>query len=223
MKGTRWQYTRLPTHMEDALSGEESEREEEEEDKKEEAEAAPSPGPADPMEPQLTETSQVLGASEIRQLSFHLPPRVAGSPWNLVFCTSRDGFSLRSLYRQMEGHSGPVLLLLRDQDGQAAGNIWESGEHHRLPRNPHRLCFVDVRRLLLLHAPAQQRLLRHGGDIPLHLLPTAEGLQVDWKQLLLCQRGFGFTDDGQQQWPVWAVVRRRLVSWGKPPVCDLQQ
>ncbi|XP_012866322.1 PREDICTED: TLD domain-containing protein 2 isoform X6 [Dipodomys ordii] len=121
MKGTRWQYTRLPTHMEDALSGEESEREEEEEDKKEEAEAAPSPGPADPMEPQLTETSQVLGASEIRQLSFHLPPRVAGSPWNLVFCTSRDGFSLRSLYRQMEGHSGPVLLLLRDQDGQMFG------------------------------------------------------------------------------------------------------
>ncbi|XP_042550230.1 TLD domain-containing protein 2 isoform X2 [Dipodomys spectabilis] len=121
MKGTRWQYTRLPTHMEDALSGEESEREEEEEDEKEEAEAAPSPGPADPMEPQLTETSQVLGASEIRQLSFHLPPRVAGSPWNLVFCTSRDGFSLRSLYRQMEGHSGPVLLLLRDQDGQMFG------------------------------------------------------------------------------------------------------
>ncbi|XP_069863358.1 TLD domain-containing protein 2 isoform X1 [Dipodomys merriami] len=121
MKGTRWQYTRLPTHMEDALSGEDSEREEEEEDEKEEAEAAPSPGPADPMEPQLTETSQVLGASEIRQLSFHLPPRVAGSPWNLVFCTSRDGFSLRSLYRQMEGHSGPVLLLLRDQDGQMFG------------------------------------------------------------------------------------------------------
>ncbi|XP_012866317.1 PREDICTED: TLD domain-containing protein 2 isoform X2 [Dipodomys ordii] len=56
-----------------------------------------------------------------RLLSFHLPPRVAGSPWNLVFCTSRDGFSLRSLYRQMEGHSGPVLLLLRDQDGQMFG------------------------------------------------------------------------------------------------------
>ncbi|KAM4841963.1 TLD domain-containing protein 2 isoform 4-T6 [Thomomys bottae] len=45
----------------------------------------------------------------------------AGRPWTLVFCTSRDGFSLRSLYRQMEGHSGPVLLLLRDQDGQMFG------------------------------------------------------------------------------------------------------
>ncbi|XP_048205108.1 TLD domain-containing protein 2 isoform X2 [Perognathus longimembris pacificus] len=122
MKGTRWQYTRLPTCMEDALPGEEGKEEEEEEEEEEkEAEAAPSPGPADPMEPQLTETSQVLGASEIRQLSLHLPPRFVGSPWNLVFCTSRDGFSLQSLYRQMEGHSGPVLLLLRDQDGQMFG------------------------------------------------------------------------------------------------------
>lgn len=54
------------------------------------------------------------------QLSLHLPPRVTGHPWSLVFCTSRDGFSLRRLYRQMEGHSGPVLLLLRDQDGQVS-------------------------------------------------------------------------------------------------------
>lgn len=54
------------------------------------------------------------------QLSLHLPPRVTGYSWRLAFCTSRDGFSLRSLYRQMEGHSGPVLLVLRDQDGQVS-------------------------------------------------------------------------------------------------------
>ncbi|KAF6284988.1 TBC/LysM-associated domain containing 2 [Rhinolophus ferrumequinum] len=53
-----------------------------------------------------------------RLLSLHLPPRVTGHSWSLAFCTSRDGFSLRSLYRRMEGHSGPVLLVLRDQDGQ---------------------------------------------------------------------------------------------------------
>ncbi|XP_037668345.1 TLD domain-containing protein 2 isoform X9 [Choloepus didactylus] len=47
--------------------------------------------------------------------------RVTGHSWNLAFCTSRDGFSLRRLYRQMEGHSGPVLLVLRDQDGQMFG------------------------------------------------------------------------------------------------------
>ncbi|XP_012610745.2 TLD domain-containing protein 2 [Microcebus murinus] len=118
MKGLRWRYTRLPSQVEDALSGEEGEQEEEEEE-----EAAPAPAPAaeDPPEPQLTAASQVLGASEIRQLSFHLPPRVSGCLWSLVFCTSRDGFSLRSLYRQMEGRGGPALLVLRDQDGQTFG------------------------------------------------------------------------------------------------------
>uniref|UniRef100_H0WHG4 TBC/LysM-associated domain containing 2 n=1 Tax=Otolemur garnettii TaxID=30611 RepID=H0WHG4_OTOGA len=116
MKGLRWRYTPLPSQVEDALSEEQGEEEEEEK----EEEAAPAPIAEDLTEPQLTEASQVLGASEIRQLSFHLPSRVTGHPWNLV-CTSRDGFSLRSLYRQMEGHSGPVLLVLRDQDGQTFG------------------------------------------------------------------------------------------------------
>ncbi|XP_077635029.1 TLD domain-containing protein 2 isoform X2 [Crocuta crocuta] len=112
MKGLRWRYTRLPSQAEDALSVEE----------REEEETAPAPFsapvPEGPVEPQLAEASQVLGASEIRQLSLHLPPRVTGHSWSLAFCTSRNGFSLRSLYRQMEGHSGPVLLVLRDQDGQ---------------------------------------------------------------------------------------------------------
>ncbi|XP_032462664.1 TLD domain-containing protein 2 isoform X5 [Phocoena sinus] len=121
MKGLRWRYTRLPSQVEDALSGEEGE------EKEEETAPAPARAPEDPVEPQLAEASQVLGASEMRQvraqsmISLHLPPRVAGHSWSLAFCTSRDGFSLRSLYRQMEGHSGPVLLVLRDQDGQMFG------------------------------------------------------------------------------------------------------
>ncbi|XP_023610272.1 TLD domain-containing protein 2 isoform X1 [Myotis lucifugus] len=119
MKGLRWRYTRLPSQVEDTLSGEEGEEGEEEEEK--EAAPAPAPAPEDPVEPQLAEASQVLGASEIRQLSLHLPPRVTGYSWSLAFCTARDGFSLQSLYRQMEGHSGPVLLVLKDQDGQIFG------------------------------------------------------------------------------------------------------
>ncbi|XP_045050661.2 TLD domain-containing protein 2 isoform X1 [Desmodus rotundus] len=112
MKGLRWHYTRLPSQVEDTPSGEGDEEEEEEK------EAAPALAPEDPVEPQLAEASQVLGALEMRQLSFHLPARVTGHSWSLAFCTARDGFSLRSLYRQMEGHSGPVLLALKDQDGQ---------------------------------------------------------------------------------------------------------
>ncbi|XP_065778026.1 TLD domain-containing protein 2 isoform X1 [Muntiacus reevesi] len=119
MKSLRWRYSRLPSQVEDALSGEEDK--EEEEKKEEETTPAPAPIPEGPMVPQLAGASQVLGASEMSQLSLHLPPRVTGYSWRLAFCTSRDGFSLRSLYRQMEGHSGPVLLVLRDQDGQMFG------------------------------------------------------------------------------------------------------
>ncbi|XP_023570590.1 TLD domain-containing protein 2 isoform X2 [Octodon degus] len=113
MKGLRWRYTRLPSQMEDALCGEDGEEEDEEdEEEKKEAAAATVPDPEAPVEPQLTEASQ---------LSLHLPPRVTGHPWSLAFSTSRDGFSLRRLYRQMEGCSRPVLLVLRDQEGQMFG------------------------------------------------------------------------------------------------------
>nr|XP_023419980.1 TLD domain-containing protein 2 isoform X2 [Cavia porcellus] len=115
MKGLRWRYTRLPSQMEDAQYGEDDE--EEDKDEKNEAVAAPVPDPEDPVEPQLTEASQ---------LSLHLPPRVTGHPWNLAFSTSKDGFSLRRLYRQMESCSGPVLLVLRDQEGQVFGAFLSS-------------------------------------------------------------------------------------------------
>ncbi|XP_042086288.1 TLD domain-containing protein 2 isoform X3 [Ovis aries] len=124
MRSLRWRYTRLPSQVEDALSGEEDK--EEEEEKEEETTPAPAPVPERPVVPQLAGASQVLGASEMSQvraqsmLSLHLPPRVTGYSWSLAFCTSRDGFSLQSLYRQMKGHSGPVLLVLRDQDGQVS-------------------------------------------------------------------------------------------------------
>lgn len=51
------------SQVENTLSGEKGEEGEEEE---EEGEAAPAP--EDPVEPQLAEASQVLGASEIRQV-----------------------------------------------------------------------------------------------------------------------------------------------------------
>ncbi|XP_012415018.1 TLD domain-containing protein 2 isoform X2 [Trichechus manatus latirostris] len=118
MKSLRWRYTRLPSQVEDALSGEEGEEKEEEEEEEPAPAPAIAPATEDPTETQLAEASQLLGALEIRQLSPHLPARVTGHSWSLAFCTARDGFSLRRLYRQMEGHGGPVLLVLRDQDGQ---------------------------------------------------------------------------------------------------------
>lgn len=50
--------------MEDTLSGEEGEEEEKED-------SAPAPACQDLVEPQLTEASKVLGASEIKQVWAH--------------------------------------------------------------------------------------------------------------------------------------------------------
>lgn len=53
-----------PSQAENTLSEEEGEEEEDEGD----TVPAPAPAPEDPVEPQLAEASQVLGASEIRQV-----------------------------------------------------------------------------------------------------------------------------------------------------------
>lgn len=53
-----------PSQVEDTPSGEGDEEEEVEEEK----EAAPALAPEDPVEPQLAEASQVLGALEMRQV-----------------------------------------------------------------------------------------------------------------------------------------------------------
>uniref|UniRef100_K7FEV3 TLDc domain-containing protein n=1 Tax=Pelodiscus sinensis TaxID=13735 RepID=K7FEV3_PELSI len=55
------------------------------------------------------------------QLAPHLPPRVTGHPWILLYCTARDGFSLRSMYRSMDKLSSPVLLAVRETSGQTFG------------------------------------------------------------------------------------------------------
>ncbi|XP_066090503.1 TLD domain-containing protein 2 isoform X2 [Saccopteryx bilineata] len=187
MSGLRWRYTRLPSQVEDTQSGEEGEEEEEEEEK----EAAPAPAPEDPVEPQLAEASQVLGASEIRQ-----------NHWTLLESGLLHG----------KGRLQPAEPVQADGRPQWAGAAGAEG-----PGRP------DVWGLLLLSFSTQQKLLWYRRDIPLLLLPTAEGLQVDRKQLFLCERRLGFADDGQRQWPVWAVVGWRLVSRGKPPLCDLRQ
>ncbi|KAM9067555.1 TLD domain-containing protein 2 isoform 3-T5 [Sarcophilus harrisii] len=85
---------------------------------------AHGPGIEEAWVPSLGE-SKVLHAEEFRQLIPHFPPRFTGYSWTLVYCTARDGFSLKSLYRRMEGQSSPVLLVLRDRDGQA----WADTSH----------------------------------------------------------------------------------------------
>ncbi|NXY76739.1 TLDC2 protein, partial [Glareola pratincola] len=49
------------------------------------------------------------------------PPRLTQQPWRLLYCTGRDGFSLRSLYRCGGQRGSPALLLIRDTEAQAFG------------------------------------------------------------------------------------------------------
>ncbi|XP_074058235.1 TLD domain-containing protein 2 [Macrotis lagotis] len=115
MRGLRWRYTQLPSQPDDPLPGEA-----EAEDELQAEPSAQGPGTEEAWISNLGE-SKVLCAEEFRQLIPYFPPRFTGHSWALVYCTARDGFSLQSLYRRMEGQSSPVLLALRDRDGQIFG------------------------------------------------------------------------------------------------------
>ncbi|KYO40960.1 TLD domain-containing protein 2 isoform C [Alligator mississippiensis] len=75
--------------------------------------------PKEPSELLLNGRSSILKSGEMQQLAPHLPPRMTtGHPWSLLYCTARNGFSLKTLYRSMTSLSCPVLLVIRDTNGQ---------------------------------------------------------------------------------------------------------
>ena len=49
--------------------------------------------------PELEGDSEIFSEDLVSRLADHLPARIIGTPWRLLFTTSRDGFSLSSLYR----------------------------------------------------------------------------------------------------------------------------
>ncbi|KYO40958.1 TLD domain-containing protein 2 isoform A [Alligator mississippiensis] len=78
--------------------------------------------PKEPSELLLNGRSSILKSGEMQQLAPHLPPRMTtGHPWSLLYCTARNGFSLKTLYRSMTSLSCPVLLVIRDTNGQMFG------------------------------------------------------------------------------------------------------
>ncbi|XP_016099058.1 oxidation resistance protein 1-like [Sinocyclocheilus grahami] len=68
--------------------------------------------------PSLNEPSVLLQPDQIEKLAKHLPPRTIGYPWSLAFSTSKHGMSIKSLYRAMQGQDSPVLMVIKDSDGQ---------------------------------------------------------------------------------------------------------
>ncbi|POI33117.1 hypothetical protein CIB84_003130 [Bambusicola thoracicus] len=70
-----------------------------------------------------------LSEPTLPQLGPHLPTRLRQQPWSLLYCTARDGFSLRTLYRCTSQLSSPALLLIRDTEAQAFGAFSTSPIH----------------------------------------------------------------------------------------------
>ncbi|XP_051727926.1 oxidation resistance protein 1b isoform X3 [Ctenopharyngodon idella] len=73
--------------------------------------------------PSLNEPSDLLQPDQIEKLAKHLPARTIGYPWSLAFSTSKHGMSIKSLYRTMQGQDSPVLMVIKDSDGQLFGAL----------------------------------------------------------------------------------------------------
>ncbi|XP_062426413.1 oxidation resistance protein 1 isoform X3 [Rhea pennata] len=73
--------------------------------------------------PNLSDPSDLLQPEQIEKLTKSLPPRTIGYPWTLVYSTAKHGMSLKTLYRTMLGLDTPVLLVIKDSDGQVFGAL----------------------------------------------------------------------------------------------------
>ncbi|XP_064203946.1 oxidation resistance protein 1-like isoform X2 [Anguilla rostrata] len=75
------------------------------------------------LRPNLSEPSDLLQPEQIEKLAKNLPPRTVGYPWTLAFSTYKHGMSLKTLYRAMQDQDSPMLLVVRDGDGQLFGAL----------------------------------------------------------------------------------------------------
>ncbi|KAL4624754.1 oxidation resistance protein 1-like isoform X3 [Arapaima gigas] len=77
----------------------------------------------DAVKPNLSEPSELLKADQIEKIARNLPPRTIGYPWSLAYSTSKHGMSIKTLYRAMQAQDSPVLLVIKDSDGQLFGAL----------------------------------------------------------------------------------------------------
>ncbi|RWS06713.1 TLD domain-containing protein 2-like isoform X9 [Dinothrombium tinctorium] len=102
--------------------------------------------------PELLGTSEVLTEERRRCLVEHLPARAEGYAWKLIYSTSKHGFSLNTLYREMAKYESPVLLIIQDTCDTVFGaltscpirmseHFYGTGETFVFTFNPEFLCF----------------------------------------------------------------------------------
>jgi len=73
--------------------------------------------------PEMETKSELLSDDQRKLLYRHLPPRVQGYNWHLLFSTENDGFSLNSLYRKSAHVDSPVLMIIQDTDHAVFGAL----------------------------------------------------------------------------------------------------
>lgn len=65
--------------------------------------------------------STILTENQISCLYRSMPPRLQSQPWRLTFSTEHQGYSLMTMYRQMENVEGPVLVVVKEFQGTIFG------------------------------------------------------------------------------------------------------
>ncbi|XP_060065002.1 nuclear receptor coactivator 7-like [Ylistrum balloti] len=73
--------------------------------------------------PELIGQSKIMEEKHIYMLNRVLPPRTIGYPWMMIYSTEQHGFSLRTLYRDMQGIDSPILLVVHDTSDNIFGAV----------------------------------------------------------------------------------------------------
>ncbi|XP_037128884.1 nuclear receptor coactivator 7 isoform X1 [Syngnathus acus] len=71
--------------------------------------------------PVLSDYSELLDDRHLLSLASHMPDRTQVCEWQLVYSTAVHGSSLKTLYRNMAGLDGPVLLVVKDTQKKVFG------------------------------------------------------------------------------------------------------